>query len=116
MVRVTGGMKVKADRDESSPYAAMLAAQDVAARARELGITALHIKLRAMGGTRTKSPDQVWLGKLWAWLAEESVFEPSLKESKVETGRKMAVNTRFPCPHPQTPKRVRQHARGLKSI
>merc|ERR1739849_4310 len=56
LVRVTGGMKVKADRDESSPYAAMLAAQDVAARSKELGITALHIKLRAMGGTRTKSP------------------------------------------------------------
>merc|ERR1712128_161467 len=56
MVRITGGMKVKADRDESSPYAAMLAAQDVAVRAKELGITALHIKLRAMGGTRTKSP------------------------------------------------------------
>merc|ERR1712125_50696 len=32
IARVTGGMKVKADRDESSPYAAMLAAQDVAAR------------------------------------------------------------------------------------
>jgi len=32
LVRVTGGMKVKADRDESSPYAAMLAAQDVATR------------------------------------------------------------------------------------
>lgn len=32
MCRVTGGMKVKADRDESSPYAAMLAAQDVAER------------------------------------------------------------------------------------
>ena len=29
---VTGGMKVKADRDESSPYAAMLAAQDVSQR------------------------------------------------------------------------------------
>ena len=29
IVRVTGGMKVKADRDESSPYAAMLAAQDL---------------------------------------------------------------------------------------
>ena len=28
--RITGGMKVKADRDEASPYAAMLAAQDVA--------------------------------------------------------------------------------------
>lgn len=32
LVRVTGGMKVKKDSDESSPYAAMLAAQDVAAR------------------------------------------------------------------------------------
>ncbi len=52
LVRVTGGMKVKADRDESSPYAAMLAAQDVAERLKELGVTALHIKLRATGGVR----------------------------------------------------------------
>jgi ribosomal protein S11 len=50
ITRVTGGMKVKADRDESSPYAAMLAAQDVAAKCKELGITALHIKIRATGG------------------------------------------------------------------
>merc|ERR1712161_96950 len=56
LVRVTGGMKVKADRDESSPYAAMLAAQDVAARCKELGIGALHIKLRATGGTSTRTP------------------------------------------------------------
>lgn len=41
ITRVTGGMKVKADRDESSPYAAMLAAQDVAVRCKELGINAL---------------------------------------------------------------------------
>ncbi|KAH9294884.1 hypothetical protein KI387_038472, partial [Taxus chinensis] len=53
---VTGGMKVKANRDESSPYVAMLAAQDVAARCKELGITALHIKLRATGGNKTKTP------------------------------------------------------------
>ncbi|EYC40617.1 hypothetical protein Y032_0604g552 [Ancylostoma ceylanicum] len=56
IVRVTGGMKVKADRDESSPYAAMLAAQDVAERCKQLGINALHIKLRATGGTKTKTP------------------------------------------------------------
>jgi ribosomal protein S11 len=56
IVRVTGGMKVKADRDESSPYAAMLAAQDVAARCKELGINALHIKIRATGGNGTKTP------------------------------------------------------------
>merc|ERR1712174_170625 len=54
--RVTGGMKVKADRDEASPYAAMLAAQDVAEKLKTLGITALHIKLRATGGNRTKTP------------------------------------------------------------
>ena len=51
-MRVTGGMKVKADRDEASPYAAMLAAQDVAERCKVLGITALHIKFRATGGNR----------------------------------------------------------------
>ncbi|KAJ1989843.1 ribosomal 40S subunit protein S14B [Dimargaris cristalligena] len=56
ITRVTGGMKVKADRDESSPYAAMLAAQDAAVRCKELGITALHVKIRATGGTGTKTP------------------------------------------------------------
>jgi len=52
----TGGMEVKADRDESSPYAAMIAAQKVADRCKELGIDALHIRLRATGGNRTKTP------------------------------------------------------------
>ena len=56
IARVTGGMKVKADRDESSPYAAMLAAQDVAERCRALGVTALHVRLRATGGNKTKTP------------------------------------------------------------
>eukprot|EP01126_Amoeba_proteus_P018540 TRINITY_DN194_c0_g1_i1.p1 TRINITY_DN194_c0_g1~~TRINITY_DN194_c0_g1_i1.p1 ORF type:complete len:158 (+),score=22.99 TRINITY_DN194_c0_g1_i1:94-567(+) len=56
VVKVTGGMKVKADRDESSPYAAMLAAADVAERCLKVGINAVHIKLRATGGNRTKTP------------------------------------------------------------
>jgi len=56
IARVTGGMKVKADRDESSPYAAMLAAFDVAEKCKVLGVTALHIKLRATGGSRSKTP------------------------------------------------------------
>lgn len=64
LVRVTGGMKVKADREESSPYAgttftqyhslAMQAAKDIVDRLKELKINALHIKLRACGGTNTK--------------------------------------------------------------
>jgi small subunit ribosomal protein S14e len=56
LVRRTGGMEVKADRDESSPYAAMMAAQKAAERCKELGINALHIKLRATGGNRSKTP------------------------------------------------------------
>ena len=40
LCRITGGMKVKADRDESSPYAAMLAAQDVAVRIKVLPVDA----------------------------------------------------------------------------
>jgi small subunit ribosomal protein S14e len=54
--RVTGGMKVKADRDENTPYAAMLAAQDAVEKAKEVGINALHIRIRATGGTSTKTP------------------------------------------------------------
>ncbi|XP_043859172.1 40S ribosomal protein S14-like [Dromiciops gliroides] len=49
-------VKVKADRDESSPYASKLAIQDVAQRCKELGITALHIKRWATGGNRTETP------------------------------------------------------------
>lgn len=40
---VTSGMKVKTDWNESSSYTAMLAAQDVAQRCKEQGITALLI-------------------------------------------------------------------------
>ena len=56
LIRRTGGMEVKADRDESSPYAAMIAAQKVAERCKELGINALHIKLRATGGNKSRTP------------------------------------------------------------
>lgn len=55
-IRVTGGMMVKADREESSPYAAMLAANAVVKRLNELHINAIHIKIRAKGGTDTKTP------------------------------------------------------------
>ncbi|KAL0231549.1 hypothetical protein GEMRC1_010953 [Eukaryota sp. GEM-RC1] len=56
IARVTGGMKVKADRDESSPYAAMLAAQDAAELCKSRGINAIHIKLRGAGGVGNRSP------------------------------------------------------------
>lgn len=54
--RITGGMKVKADREESSPYAAMLAAVDVCRELQAVGINAIHIKLRGQGGVMAKTP------------------------------------------------------------
>jgi len=48
--RASGGMVVKAHRMESSPTAAMNAAKIAAEQAREKGINALHIKVRAPGG------------------------------------------------------------------
>jgi small subunit ribosomal protein S14e len=54
--KVTGGMKVKAQRDEGSPYAAMLAAQDVAARVQKRGVKVLHFKVRGAGGNKLKTP------------------------------------------------------------
>ncbi|EQD77782.1 Ribosomal protein S11, partial [mine drainage metagenome] len=47
--KATGGMVVKAARDESSPYAAMKAADQVAAAIREKGYDTLHIRVRAPG-------------------------------------------------------------------
>merc|ERR1712060_275468 len=54
--RISGGMKVKADREESSPYAAMLAAVDVCRELQAVGINAVHIKIRGQGGVYAKTP------------------------------------------------------------
>lgn len=48
--RASGGMVVKAHRLESSPTAAMAAAKKAAEEAREKGLNALHIRVRAPGG------------------------------------------------------------------
>lgn len=54
----SGGMFVKADRLKPSPYAAMKAAQHVVDVARDKGITSIHIKVRAPGGSKSKTPGQ----------------------------------------------------------
>lgn len=58
VARASGGMFVKADRLASSPYAAMRAAAQAAAIAKDKGITAIHIKVRAPGGSGAKTPGQ----------------------------------------------------------
>jgi len=56
IARTSGGMFVKADRYESSPYAAMRAATSAAQIAKDKGISAIHIKVRAPGGHGMKTP------------------------------------------------------------
>ena len=46
----SGGMMVKSQREEASPYAAMQAALRIAEDIKDKGITGLHIKVRAPGG------------------------------------------------------------------
>lgn len=48
--KASGGMMVKADRMESSPTAAMMAAKKAAEEAMEKGITGVHVKIKAPGG------------------------------------------------------------------
>ncbi len=54
--KASGGMIVKSDRDESSPYAAMKAAAQAADEALEKGVVGVHIKVRAPGGNKIRNP------------------------------------------------------------
>jgi len=47
---------VKADRDESSPYAAMQLAMNVAEQAKGKGIIGVHVRVRGPGGNKQRSP------------------------------------------------------------
>jgi small subunit ribosomal protein S11 len=52
----SGGHHVTADRYESSPFAAMKASNAVVGAAKTKGFTALHIKVRAVGGVGSRVP------------------------------------------------------------
>ena len=52
----SGGCHVTADRYESSPFAAMKASNAVVEAAKTKGFTALHIKVRAVGGVGSRVP------------------------------------------------------------
>ena len=56
VTKSSGGMVVKQARNESSPYAAMQMAMNVAQQAREKGIVGLHGRVRAPGRGKQRSP------------------------------------------------------------
>lgn len=56
LAKCSGGMVVKAAKDEGSPYAAMRAAERIAEAAKEKGINQIYVKVRAPGGNKSHSP------------------------------------------------------------
>lgn len=50
LARASGGMVVKADRLESSPTAAMMAAKRAAEIAMDKGLEGVHVRIKAPGG------------------------------------------------------------------
>lgn len=52
----SGGMMVKAHREEGRPYAAMQATNKIVSSLKEKGITHVHVRIRAPGGIRMKTP------------------------------------------------------------
>ena len=52
----SGGVHVNADRYESSPFAAMKAANTVIESAKSKGFTGFHIRVRAVGGVGSRVP------------------------------------------------------------
>ncbi len=55
IARASGGMIAKADRDESSPYTAMLMATQLAERLKEREITGIYVKVKAAAGRKSRT-------------------------------------------------------------
>jgi len=56
IAKMTAGTMTDKDREGGSPYPALLAATKAAETALEKGIRGVHIKIRAPGGAKSKSP------------------------------------------------------------
>ena len=57
IAKCSGGMVVRAQREESRPHAAMLAANQVAETLKERGIKQVQVRLRGAGGKRAVLPE-----------------------------------------------------------
>ncbi len=58
IAKCSGGVVVKAQHKEGSPYAAMKVAETIAGKAKEKGLTEIIVKVRGQGGIRSKNPGQ----------------------------------------------------------
>ena len=81
----SGGMFVKAHRQEPSPFAAMRAAYAAADEAKGKGFTGVHVRVRAQGGNKSRTPGP----------GVQAVLR-ALARSKLRIGQ---INDVTPLPH-----------------
>jgi small subunit ribosomal protein S11 len=56
ITKCSGGMVVKADKDQGGPHAAMSAASRIADALKEKGFNTVDIRVRGYGGNKSRSP------------------------------------------------------------
>ncbi len=78
IAKCSGGMVVKAAKDESTPYAAMKAAERVADAIKEKGFDSVNVKVRAPGGNGSTSPGH------GAQAAIRALIRAGIKIGKIE--------------------------------
>jgi small subunit ribosomal protein S11 len=78
IARYTGGMMTDKDREGGMPFPAMLAGKKAGEEALAKGITGVHIKVRAPGGIKSKSPGP------GAQAAIRSLAKAGLKIGRIE--------------------------------
>jgi small subunit ribosomal protein S11 len=83
----SGGMIVKADREEGGPYAAMQATFKAAEKAKERGITGVHVRVRAPGGHGSKTPGA------GAQAAIRALARSGLRIGKIEDATPIPTDT-----------------------
>jgi small subunit ribosomal protein S11 len=83
----SGGMIVKASREEGGPYASMQATFRAAEKAKERGITGVHVRVRAPGGHGSKTPGA------GAQAAIRALARSGLRIGKIEDATPIPTDT-----------------------
>ncbi|MCE2508371.1 MAG: 30S ribosomal protein S11 [Nitrosopumilaceae archaeon] len=107
----SGGMHSNADRYESSPFAAMKAANAVVEVARSRGFTGFHIRVRAVGGVGSRVPGPGAQAAIRALARATSNKEED--ESAGSTFRIGRIDDVTPIPHDTTRKKGGKRGRRV---
>ena len=101
IAKCSGGIMVKAQHKEGSPYAAMKVAEVVASKAKERGINEVFVKVRGEGGIKPKNPGQG---------AEAAILSLTRQGLRIR-----AIENVTPIPHNGTRRKKRHRERSSRS-